>query len=178
MEHVDADELEKRIMPAAVMKSLTEPLGTTDLAINYYELEPGDSFAFAYHDHEVQEEVFFVFEGTVTFETADGAVTVGPREALRVDRDELQRGWNRGDERVFAVALGAPLDYGDMTKLRYCPTCRAETDNELERLGPGADVEDMDVGEHEGEEAAIAVCTECGTTTGHWTEGSTPGEVD
>lgn len=54
------------------MRHLTGPLGVTDLAINYYELKPGDSFAFASHDHETQEEVFYIQSGTATFETEDG----------------------------------------------------------------------------------------------------------
>lgn len=69
MGKVRIDNVDNSIQPAAVMRHLTKPLGTTDLAINYYELEPGDSFAFAYHNHEVQEEVFYVHDGTATFET-------------------------------------------------------------------------------------------------------------
>jgi uncharacterized cupin superfamily protein len=57
MEKIRIKELENSIQPAAVMYHLTEALCLTDFAINYYELEPGDSFAFAYHNHEVQEEV-------------------------------------------------------------------------------------------------------------------------
>ncbi len=145
------------------MRHLTEPLGLTDFAMNYYELEPGDSFAFAYHNHEIQEEVFYVIEGTATFDTDAGPVEVGPDEAIRFDRGEFQRGWNRGDERVVALALGAPLDYGEQVKLRYCPDCDAETDNELDRA--------------DDEEAVVAYCKECGTETGRWYRGSMDGDV-
>ena len=57
MEKVHVEAVENSIQPAAVMRQLTGPLGTTDLAVNYYELDPGDSFSFAYHSHEIQEEV-------------------------------------------------------------------------------------------------------------------------
>jgi len=163
MENAAVADLEDSIQAAAVMRHLTDPLGLSDFAMNYYELEPGDSFAFAYHNHEVQEEVFCVISGTATFETEEGAVEVGPDEAIRVGREEFQRGWNRGDERVVALALGAPLDYGKQVKLRYCPECDEETDNELDRA--------------EEEEAVVAHCTECETETGRWYRGSMDGEV-
>jgi len=165
MERVRIDDVENDVQPAAVMRQLTEPLGLTDLAINYYELEPGDSFAFAYHSHAVQEEVFVVIEGTATFDTEDGSVEVGAGEAIRFDREEFQRGWNRGEERVVALALGAPLEYGEQVTLRDCPDCGEATDNRLERV-------DVD-----GEEVVVAYCEECGTETGRWYRGSMGGEV-
>jgi uncharacterized cupin superfamily protein len=163
MEHAAIADLEDSIQAAAVMRHLTEPLGLTDFALNYYELEPGDSFAFAYHNHAVQEEVFYVIAGTATFETEDGPVDVGPGEVIRFDREEFQRGWNRGDERVRALALGAPLEYGTQVKLRHCPTCEEDTDHELGRA--------------DDEEAVIACCKRCETETGRWYRGSMDGEV-
>jgi len=163
MEKVRIDEVENSVQPAAVMKHLTDPLGATDLAINYYELEPGDSFAFAYHDHAVQEELFYVQSGTATFETDDGPIEVAAGEVIRFGREEFQRGWNRGDELVRALALGAPLEYGTQHKLRHCPDCEAETENTLEGTNDG--------------NAVVAYCEECGTETGRWVEGSMNGEV-
>lgn len=165
MEHVRIDDVENSVQPAAVMRHLTDPLGLTDLAINYYELEPGDSFAFAYHSHEIQEEVFYIQSGTATFDTEDGPIDVSAGEIIRFGRDEFQRGWNRGDERVIALALGAPLDYGHQPKLRHCPSCDGMTHNRLER-----DHED-------GEERVVAYCEDCGTETGRWWRGSMHGAV-
>ena len=169
MKKVRIEELENSVQPAAVMRRLTEPLGLSDLAINYYELEPGDSFAFAYHKHEIQEEVFYVQAGTATFETEEGPIEVDAGELIRFDREEFQRGWNRGDERVVALALGAPLDYGRQIKLRYCSVCEEPTDTRLERdTDPASRGEDAVVTGH---------CKECGTETGRWYRGSMPGEV-
>lgn len=165
MQRVRIDDVDNDVQPAAVMRKLTKPLGLTDFAMNHYELEPGDSFAFAYHNHAVQEEVFYVMEGTAVFETEEGPVEVGPGEAIRFDRGEFQRGWNHGDERVVALALGAPLDYGKQVKLRDCPDCGEATDNRLERV------------EVDGEEVVVAACTECGTETGRWYEGPMDGTV-
>ncbi len=163
MRKVRVDDVENSIQPAAVMRQLTEPLGTTDVAINYYELEPGDSFAFAYHDHEIQEELFYVIEGTATFETDERTVDVGTDEIVRFGREEFQRGWNRSEERVRALALGAPLEYGTQHKLRHCPNCEDETDN---RLGNADD-----------EAAVVAHCKSCGAETGRWYRGSMEGTV-
>jgi len=166
MNKADIDELENSLQPAAVMCHLTEPLGLTDLAMNYYELEPGDSFAFAYHNHEVQEEVFYVQSGTATFETEGGPVEVDAGEIVRFDRGEFQRGWNRGEERLIALALGAPLDYGEQIKLRYCTACGEETDSRLEREE-----------EEDGTAVTIGYCKVCGEENGRWYRGSMPGEV-
>ena len=163
MEKVRIDEVDNSVQPAAVMRHLTGPLGTTDLAINYYELEPGDSFAFAYHNHEIQEELFYVVSGTATFETEDGPVTVEAGEIIRFDRGEFQRGWNRGEERVRALALGAPLEYGEQRKLRDCPACEDETECRLERV--------------DDESAVVAYCERCDAETGRWVRGSMEGEV-
>jgi len=163
MEKVRIDDVANSVQPAAVMRPLTGPLGATDLAVNYYELEPGDSFAFAYHSHEIQEELFYVQSGTATFDTEDGPVTVEAGEVIRFDRGEFQRGWNRGDERVVALALGAPLDYGDQPKLRRCPGCEVETHSRLERT--------------DDDEAVVAYCERCGAETGRWYRGSMDGEV-
>ena len=165
MEKVGVDEVENAVQPAAVMKKLTAPLGLTDHAINSYELEPGDSFAFAYHSHEIQEEVVYVMEGTATFDTEQGPVEVAAGELIRFDREELQRGWNRGDERVTALALGAPLDYGRMPRLRECADCGEETDSDLDRRTV------------DGESVVVATCTVCGGETGRWYRGSMDGTV-
>ncbi len=162
MEKVRIGTVENSVQPAAVMRQLTEPLGLTDLAVNYYELEPGDSFSFAYHNHEVQEEVFYVHSGTATFDTADGPVTVEAGGIIRFGRGEFQRGWNRSEELVRALALGAPLEYGRQVKLRHCSECGERTDNRLEGADDGA---------------VVAVCRECGAQTGRWVKGSMDGEV-
>ncbi|WP_311173617.1 cupin domain-containing protein [Halobellus ordinarius] len=163
MKKVRIEEVENDAQPAAVMRRLTEPLGVTDFAINYFELEPGDSFAFAYHSHEVQEEVFYVHDGTATFETEHGTRQVDTGEVIRFDREEFQRGWNEGEEIVRAIALGAPLEYGTEIKLRHCPTCEERTDNRLERT--------------DSRTTTVAYCKECGTETGRWQRGSMEGKV-
>lgn len=159
MERVAVADVENSVQPAAVQKRLTDALGCSDLAINYYELAPGDSFAFAYHRHDAQEEVFVVLAGTATFETEDGDVIVGPDEAVRFAPGEFQRGWNRGDERVRALALGAPLAYEGGETLADCPGCEERTRHDI-------------VVPDDEEGARAVVCGSCGAETDRWRRGA------
>ena len=171
MRRVRIEEVDSWMGPASVKRSLTRALGTEDVAVNYYELEPGESFAFGYHRHADQEEVFYVLEGEATFETGEprngsepesgdaagdeGEVTVSAGEAVRFGPGEWQQGWNRGGTRVKALALGAPTESGETTILRECPECGERTGQEVRRA------EDAD--------ALVTVCVECGTETGRFT---------
>jgi uncharacterized cupin superfamily protein len=155
MERVSIDDPDRRMGPAADKRALSEPLGTTDLAINYYELAPGDAFGFGYHRHPDQEEVFYVIEGVATFETEDGEVDVGAGEAVRFGPGEWQLGRNAGEERVVALAMGAPRDSGATEMLRVCPDCGGRTENTIEMA--------------DDRESLVTRCTDCGTETGRFT---------
>lgn len=160
MERLRIAAVDNALGPAAEKRRLTRPLGAADLALNYYELAPGDAFAFGYHRHADQEEVFVVESGTVTFETADGPVAVGAGEVVRFDPGEFQRGVNRGDERVRALAIGAPRDGGETEIRRRCADCGERTPQAVERAPHG--------------DALVTRCIECGGTTGRFVHG----EVD
>lgn len=156
MERVSLDDVTDRMGPADVERKLGNALGATDVAVNYYELEPGDSFGFGYHSHESQEELFYVVEGAVTFETATGDVQVDAGEAIRFEPGESQLGTNRGDDRVVALAVGAPKESGELHMLRECAECGGRTPNAVQMT--------------EDREAIVTVCLECGFETGRWTE--------
>lgn len=110
-------------------RPLAEPLGTTDLAVNYYALDPDESLVGGLHAHMDQEEVFVVLEGTVSFETTSDpavdpeTVAVGPREAVRFGRGEYQMGYNAGDEGAVVLALGAPEESTQGRVPRTCSDC-------------------------------------------------------
>ena len=134
MQRVDIDDVESRSMGESDVdrRGLSDPLGTTDFAINYYSLDPGEAFAGGLHTHLDQEEVFYVVEGTATFETKDEAtaetetVEVGPDEAVRFARGEFQQGRNETDERVVALALGAPDESTDVRVPEACRECDSD----------------------------------------------------
>lgn len=155
MKKVALDKLDSRMGPADVKRPLSRALDVEDVAMNYYELEPGDSFGFGYHRHADQEEVFYVQAGTVTFETEDGDVEVGAGELVRFGPGEWQLGTNRGDERVVALAIGAPAEAGSTEMLRECTDCGGRAENRIEMA------DDRD--------ALVTICEQCEAETGRFT---------
>jgi uncharacterized cupin superfamily protein len=151
MERTAVEDIDSWMGPASVKRSLSNALDAQHLALNYYELAPGETFGFGYHRHADQEELFYVLEGTATFETDDGDVEVAAGEAIRFAPGEWQLGKNDGDERVVALALGAPAETGDTEIVRECPDCG---ERQPMRIDP---TEDRD--------ALRAVCEACGAET-------------
>ena len=154
MKKVRIAEVRSWLGPADVKRPLTDALGATDVSLNYFELAPDDSFAFGYHAHADQEEVFYVQSGTVTFETEDGEAEVGSGEVVRFAPGEYQRGINLGDDRVVALALGAPQEGGDLDMRRECPDCGERTSNDIERAEDG--------------DGLVTRCEDCGGETGRF----------
>jgi mannose-6-phosphate isomerase-like protein (cupin superfamily) len=165
MERVSVDDPDRRMGPAADKRALSEPLGTTDIAVTHYELAPGDTLGFGYHRHPEQEEVFYVVEGTATFETEDGDVDVAAGEAVRFAPGEWQLGRNDGSERVVALAVGAPRDTGETEMLRECDECGGRTENIVERSSTGENTAET----ADSREALVTRCTDCGAETGRFT---------
>lgn len=130
----------ERITIAAVPELETNPatsrrrpigdaLGTTDVSVNYYELDPGDSFSGGLHAHHDQEELFVILDGTATFEVGPDRrrTEVASGEAIRFAPGEYQEGKNDGEDRVVALALGAPRGTEDIDSYIQCRTCERET---------------------------------------------------
>lgn len=155
MEKVSVDDVDSWIAPASVKRPISRGLGTDHVTVNYYELAPGETFGFGYHRHPEQEEVFYILEGTATFETEDGDVRVSAGEVLRVAPGEWQLGRNDGDERVRALALGAPADQSDAEVRTECPDCGERTPASIERAPDDDD-------------ALVTVCENCGAETGRY----------
>ncbi|WP_458188916.1 cupin domain-containing protein [Haladaptatus sp. NG-WS-4] len=154
MEKVTIEAIESRMSPADVRRELSDPLGAENLAVNYYELAPGESFAFGYHAHKTQEEIFYIQSGSVTFETEEGNITVGAGEVVRFAPGEFQQGVNEGDERVVALALGAPQKSEVVEMRRECSDCGERTPNTIEMA--------------ESKDALLTRCLECGAQTGRF----------
>jgi uncharacterized cupin superfamily protein len=155
MERAQINDIDSWMGPADVKRPLGEELGTTDVAINYYELAPGESFSFGYHRHADQEEVFYIQSGTATFETEDDEVIVEDGEAIRFSSGEWQQGTNRSDERVVALALGAPADSGETEIFRECTMCDERTSQRIEMTDE--------------RDALVTICEKCESETGRFT---------
>lgn len=83
-------------------------LNATELGVSVIELEPGSRGKPHDHADDGQEEIYVIVDGTVEVELADGTVTLGRNEALRVDPAEHRQLFNRGEERARLVIAGAP----------------------------------------------------------------------
>ncbi|MFC6768822.1 cupin domain-containing protein [Natrinema soli] len=128
MEKATISEVESFVFgEESTRRGLSEHLGATELALNQYRLAPGDGLPGGLHTHIDQEEVFVVLDGTATFETMNGKVTVDEAEAIRFGPGEFQSGKNEADSELVMLALGAPRDTDDIRIPVDCPDCNHET---------------------------------------------------
>ena len=135
MEKISIDDIDPGTFDTEIhgdRRSLSDPLDTSDIAITYYVLEPGERFSGSVHTHMDQEEVFLIIRGTATFELREGEIRVSKNEAIRFAPGEFQSGKNDSNSEVIAFALGAPRDSEDVRVSRIpvldnrvvaCPEC-------------------------------------------------------
>jgi mannose-6-phosphate isomerase-like protein (cupin superfamily) len=120
----------------SVRRALSDALGTEDVSLAFYELEPGEQFSGGFHTHHDQEEIFYVVDGTATFEvgpapaadaetdpsdTAEVEVAAG--EVVRFPPGQFQCGRNETDEPVRGLAIGAPGAQHDWDALESYAPC-------------------------------------------------------
>ena len=63
------------------VKPIVEQADVDQCRVNFVEVEPGN-FAYGYHYHETDEEVFYIISGTGIVRTANGDVTVKAGDAI------------------------------------------------------------------------------------------------
>jgi uncharacterized cupin superfamily protein len=159
MERVAVDDVDVVTNPMGVhdiRKPVSRALGTDHVAMNYFELAPGDGFSGGLHTHRDQEELFYVRSGTATFEVGRERerVEVGPDEAIRFAPGEFQSGFvaEDADEEVVAWAIGAPGAHHDWDQIESIVECRDCGEEQVH------DTELTDEGRFR------FTCTECGTS--------------
>lgn len=158
MQKITVDDIEQMASTAGDIdrRGLSDPLATSDLAMNYYALNPSEAFSGGLHTHPDQEELFYIIDGTATFETKPKATAstetfeVSSGEAVRFAPGEFQHGYNETDQRVVALALGAPKESTEAQVPQPCPECGesnvlsvAVTDGDMTMMCPecGAEVD-------------------------------------
>jgi uncharacterized cupin superfamily protein len=145
MEKVSIDDVPVQNSPLgvhSVRKPVSSALGTTDFAMNYFELEPGESFSGGLHTHYDQEELFYIEEGYARFEVGldRDEVMVETGELIRFEPGEFQAGYNEGDGTLRGWALGAPKakhDWDQIETVVDCRECGEETPHGLELTDEG-----------------------------------------
>ncbi|OTF00562.1 cupin domain-containing protein [Halorubrum sp. SD612] len=159
MERVAIDDVDVVTNPMDVhdlRKPVSRALGADHVAMNYFELAPGDAFSGGLHTHNDQEEIFYVLAGTATFEVGRerDEVEVGPDELIRFSPGEFQSGFvpEDADEEVVAWAIGAPGARHDWDRIESIVECRGCGGERVH------DTELTDAGRFR------FTCTECGTT--------------
>jgi uncharacterized cupin superfamily protein len=123
-------------------------LGTEDVGLAYYELDAGQNLSGGVHTHMDQEEIFYVLEGTMTFQTLEGAVEVDGGEVVRFGPGDFQQGKNDSDGPVRLLGIGAPKPSTDVRVPQPCGACG---ESDTLRFVPGDDGMQLQ-------------CPECGET--------------
>ncbi len=90
--------------PGERFVSLRRELGVTSFGLNEIVLEPGQRGRI--HRHELQEEVYFVLEGTLTLLLADAEEVLLPGELARVGPELRRQLVNKGRDRLYVLAFG------------------------------------------------------------------------
>ncbi|SEH16559.1 Cupin domain-containing protein [Natronorubrum sediminis] len=90
---------------------LKDELETDHIGFSILELEPGGKGKEHDETHTDQEEIYYVASGSAEVELTDRdeTVTLEEDDLLRLDSEESRQIFNRGDERVKLVLVGAPL---------------------------------------------------------------------
>ncbi len=140
MQKVAIDDVDLDLHPMDihdVRRPVSDALGTDHVAMNYFELAPGDAFSGGLHTHHDQEEIFYVEAGEAVFDVGRDRepVTVGAGELIRFAPGEFQTGYvpEDADEPVVGWALGAPGDRHDWEQIEsvvYCRECEQERTHE------------------------------------------------
>jgi mannose-6-phosphate isomerase-like protein (cupin superfamily) len=123
---VDPDDLDQWDDRPTDVRSLSAAAGydyhDSKIGMRVYDLAPGEQPGLQAHYHEEQVEVFYVLEGQLHVETAEGEYAVERDQALFVDPTSPQRAYNpedaEGTTRVLAVGAPSvedvhPHDFGE-----------------------------------------------------------------
>ena len=107
---VDPESVDPTPDRPCVQRALTERVGLENVAVNLYEVDPGDQIPLAYHYHDEQEEAFYVTQGELHVETPEGTQVVPEGHLFVAEPDSPQRAYvpEDAEEVVRTLALGAP----------------------------------------------------------------------
>jgi len=99
--------------------NLAEPLGSDKLGARLWRLPPYS--ANTWHRHAVQDELYFVLEGTGRMRVGAETLTVPRHGAVLVHPECLRQVFNDTGEEVLWLILGAPRNEGTMDRSIFYP---------------------------------------------------------
>lgn len=85
---------------------LGRQLGAQSLGTRLWRLRPDQ--ASTRHRHRVQEELYFLLEGTGRIRVGDDVLTLSPHDTVRVDPDEVRQIFNDTAADQLWLVVGAP----------------------------------------------------------------------
>lgn len=91
-------------------RSISDVAGLENVGLRVYNADPGEQLPLAYHQHEQQEEAFFVVEGTLHVETPAEEFVVEEGNVFVAEPESPHRAFNPEDAPVTlqVLAVGAP----------------------------------------------------------------------
>jgi len=108
--HISPETLAATPDRPSVQRPVGDVAGLEQLAVNVYEVDPGEQVPLAYHYHDEQEEVFYVAAGTLHVETPEGTYEVETDDVFVVEPDSPQRAYNpkSATEQVRILVVASP----------------------------------------------------------------------
>ncbi len=152
---VSIESLPNTPNPTREKKEVDVAVDATEFGFNVYTADPGERVPWGYHRHPNHEELFYVIEGALAFETPDGTDRVEAGEAFFVPRDHPNAAHAVGDRPTRFVAVGAPKEEDGAIIEEECPVCGEITDRTY------------DVCERDRTETTVYIlrCADCGAET-------------
>jgi mannose-6-phosphate isomerase-like protein (cupin superfamily) len=146
MEHIEIDDVAHVEHPAhlnSVRKPVSSVLETAEFVLIYNELAPEGAFSRALHTHHDQKEIFYILEGTATFEVGREReqIEVQEHEVIRFAPGEFQRGFNESSGRVVGLIISAPGTKHDWTEeglIIECRRCQEEKSHSIATVEKGS----------------------------------------
>jgi mannose-6-phosphate isomerase-like protein (cupin superfamily) len=102
-----------------IMRMLSEPLETEQVAITHRQMTPGSGGKGGYgHRHKTQEEIYFVVSGKLEFKLDDEVLELEGGSAVRVAPEVVRSVWNEGPEDaeliIVSTRIANPRDDAEM----------------------------------------------------------------
>ncbi|MDQ3672534.1 MAG: cupin domain-containing protein [Actinomycetota bacterium] len=94
---------------------LARTLGSDQLGVSFWEIDPGES-NMPYHAHHANEELLIVLVGNPTLRMADGERELQPGDSVLFRRGDAHQLTNHSDEPVRFLFI-APLNHPEIIEL-------------------------------------------------------------